>query len=267
MTTLNGVYELTYFRYTLGVSQLWRERRGLAPDANATKVLATMCLPQKRQWKNETVYFFTDASTELIGNATALGQVYACAHMPCMSAGIDRETMRSTLRLSVDEFNFNNAYPGDDRAYAMAAARLGDADIALEMLLKKEPTNAFNEKNGQWQGFFPLLTSSNGQLMYAIAMLAGGWDDGGGVAWPSGWNVTAEGFPQLLTDDEAALAADDSAADTGAQCTTVRDCALNGRCVQGSCVCTAAWSGAKDCSALAFTPAKRASGYVRAPPP
>ena len=201
MTTLNGVYELTYFRYTLGVAQQWRERRGLQPDADAARVLKSMCSPRKRRWRNESVYFFTDASTELIGNATALGQLYACAHMPCTSAGIDRETMLATLRLSVAEFDFNNAYPGDDRAYAMAAARLGDADIALEMLLKNEQTSIFNPKNGQWQGFFPLLTSSNGQLMYAVAMLAGGWD-GGSFTWPSGWSVKAEGFPRLLSDDE-----------------------------------------------------------------
>ena len=198
MTTLNGVYELTYFRYTLGVAQEWRARRGLAPDVHAAKVLATMCLPRKRRWKNESVYFFTDASTELIGNATALGQLYACAHMPCTSAGVDRETMRSTLRLAVAEFNFSNAYPGDDRAYAMAAARLGETEIAIEMLLKHRDPNVFNPVNGQWQGFFPLLTSSNGQLLYAVAMLAEGWDGGGSYAWPSGWSVKAEGMPRLL---------------------------------------------------------------------
>ena len=80
----------------------------------------------------------------------------------------------------------------------MAAARLGETDLVLELLLKNTPTNVFNEKNGQWQGFFPLLTSSNGQLMYAVGMLAGGWDGGGSFAWPSGWSVKAEGFPQLL---------------------------------------------------------------------
>eukprot|EP01050_Picozoa_sp_SAG11_P028469 SAG11_NODE_7615_length_1121_cov_0.768102_2_plen_261_part_01 len=62
MTTLNGVYELTYFRYALGVAQQWRERRGLKPDMDAVKVLQSMCLPRKRTWKNESVYFFTDAS-------------------------------------------------------------------------------------------------------------------------------------------------------------------------------------------------------------
>ena len=97
----------------------------------------------------------------------------------CLGAGIDRETMRSTLRLAVAEFDFSNAYPGDDRGYAMAAARLGEVDIALDMLLKNAETNVFNTKNGHWQGYFPLLTSSNGFLMYAVAMLAGGWDGGG----------------------------------------------------------------------------------------
>ena len=55
MTTLNGVYELTYFRYALGVAQQWRERRGLDPDPDAAKVLASMCPPRKRSWKNESV--------------------------------------------------------------------------------------------------------------------------------------------------------------------------------------------------------------------
>ena len=53
--------------------------------------------------------------------------------------------------------------------------------------------------------------SSNGQLMYAVAMLAGGWD-GGSFTWPSGWSVKAEGFPRLLSDDE----------DTGSTKTTTR---------------------------------------------
>eukprot|EP01051_Picozoa_sp_SAG22_P006993 SAG22_NODE_477_length_9978_cov_2.807268_8_plen_316_part_00 len=236
MTTMNGVYELVYFRYTLSVAQLWRARRGLAPDAASARVIEKMCLPEKRQYKNETVYFFTDGSKSLIGHATALGQVYACAHIPCLSHGAELETMRSTLKLSVAEFNFVNACeccdmyflstvplsachrvcvgdmltreyrppadPGDDRAYAMAAARLGEPEIALELLLKNTPTNVFNPNNGQWQGFFPLLTSSNGQLLYAIAMLAGGWDGGQPFAWPSGWAVKVEGFPKLLPDDD-----------------------------------------------------------------
>ena len=174
----------------------------------AAKCPTHRCLPRKRRWKNESVYFFTDASTELIGNATALGHLFACAHIPCLGAGIDRETMRSTLRLAVAEFDFSNAYPGDDRGYAMAAARLGEVDIALDMLLKNAETNVFNTKNGHWQGYFPLLTSSNGFLMYAVAMLAGGWDGGGSFAWPSGWSVKAEGFPRLLTDDETAGASE-----------------------------------------------------------
>eukprot|EP01048_Picozoa_sp_COSAG05_P019480 COSAG05_NODE_3061_length_2368_cov_6.177171_1_plen_102_part_00 len=53
----------------------------------------------------------------------------------------------------------------------------------------------------------------------------------------------------------------------GKRCITARDCAMNGRCVEGECSCSPAWSGAEDCSALSFTPAERASGYVRIPAP
>jgi hypothetical protein len=201
LTTLNGVYELVYFRYTLSLAQEWRKRRGLEPDVDIANALKTLCLPKERTWKGEHVYFFTDASTELIGNSTALGHLYACAHIPCLEHGVNATMFRSTLKLSIAEFNFNNAYPGDDRAYAMAAARMGETDMAIDMLMMNASTNTFNPQNGQWQGFFPLLTSSNGQLLYAVAMMAGGWDTGN-FTWPSGWAVKSEGFPRLLTDDD-----------------------------------------------------------------
>ena len=43
-------------------------------------------------------------------------------------------------------------------------------------------------------------------------------------------------------------------------CASELDCQLNGECVDGKCVCDAAWSGNANCSTLAFLPAKMANG-------
>eukprot|EP01052_Picozoa_sp_SAG31_P028323 SAG31_NODE_2724_length_5187_cov_2.096895_5_plen_472_part_00 len=50
------------------------------------------------------------------------------------------------------------------------------------------------------------------------------------------------------------------------QCTDAHDCALNGRCVRGKCVCEPAWSASADCTLLAFVPGRRAAGYRQLSP-
>ena len=47
----------------------------------------------------------------------------------------------------------------------------------------------------------------------------------------------------------------------GGACRTAADCALNGRCEQGRCMCEPAWCGSAACSQLRFTPTPRATGY------
>ena len=48
----------------------------------------------------------------------------------------------------------------------------------------------------------------------------------------------------------------------GAPCTGPLDCQLNGECLNGSCLCDAAWRGA-NCSLLNFLPAPLLNGYGR----
>ena len=39
-------------------------------------------------------------------------------------------------------------------------------------------------------------------------------------------------------------------------CTTDHDCALNGDCVAGKCLCDAAWAGSPECDVMAFDKSK-----------
>ena len=202
--TANGCYENTYWLYGLEVAQQWRERQGLPRNREWTAVASTLCRPQQRQWNGSLVYFFDDGSTALVGPATALGQLYACGHLPCLSHGINATVMRNTLAMSTAVFDWDNSYPSDNMVYAMAAARLGQPRVALDIFLRNTSTNIYNPHNGHWQGFYPVLTSTPGGFLYVIAMLAGGWDGDSGqsaktIFPPSeGWALHVEGLRGLL---------------------------------------------------------------------
>ena len=70
---------------------------------------------------------------------------------------------------------------------AMAAARVGEPQIAVEALLKDAGTKNFYDARGVNTGGPCPYLPGNGGLLYAAAMMAAGWD--GGPAHP------APGFP------------------------------------------------------------------------
>lgn len=84
---------------------------------------------------------------------------------------------------------------------AMSAARNGDADRAVDWLL--DPLFIFDDVGMPVGGvrvptpYFP----GSGGLLYAVALMAGGWDGSEGVApgFPKdGWNVHVEGISKAL---------------------------------------------------------------------
>ena len=83
---------------------------------------------------------------------------------------------------------------------AMAAARNGKPALALDYLLHSSPNFQFDEHGLATGGPFPYFPS-NGALLTAIAMMAGGWDDSTGdfPGFPKdgSWIVKAEGFVSM----------------------------------------------------------------------
>jgi hypothetical protein len=78
----------------------------------------------------------------------------------------------------------------DYPAMAMTAARLGEPQKAVDALMMKTPKNRYlpNGHNFQDSSFLPLYLPGNGGLLYAVAMMAAGWD-----GCP---NILAPRFPQ-----------------------------------------------------------------------
>ena len=60
---------------------------------------------------------------------------------------------------------------------AMAAARNGEPNIAVEALLKASERNSYDKRGVNTGGPCPYLPG-NGGLLYAVAMLAAGWEGG-----------------------------------------------------------------------------------------
>ena len=214
--TWNSMYELVQWRWGLETAQAWRQRQGLSRDAGWDTILRTLCTPKQRYLPNgsqsQPVYFFDDGSQGLglrrPNLAYTLGNLYACSYLPCETHGVDKNVMNRTLWLD-QTYDYSEAYPSDIAMYAMTAARLGNAQLAVDLLLLDNPSNRYNEITGQSQArggvgtHWPAFTPSNAQSLMAIAFLVGGWDGDGGVrapGLPRDWQtkVKAEGFAKCF---------------------------------------------------------------------
>jgi len=186
-TTQNPTFELEYWRWGLETAQRWRERLGLKREEKWDRVLRGLSsLPQV-----DGVYVnaesdpntFTDAAKRR-DHPSLLG---ARGVLP--GALSDSETMRRTLRKVMDTWQWNSTWGWDYPMTAMAAARAGEPEIAINALLMGSPKNRYlpNGHNYQREGL-TIYLPGNGGLLTAVAMMAAGWDDGPGQPTP--------GFPK-----------------------------------------------------------------------
>lgn len=178
----NPAFELAYWRFGLETAQHWRERQGLPRNPTWETVLQGLApLPVQ-----EDVYLLEehlpDSYVKWNHNHPSVAGVYGI--LP--GAGIDRGIMKNTLNKIIACWRWPDTWGWDFPMLAMTAARLGEPEQALDLLLH---TNfGFDERGypiggGPW----PYLPSSGG-LLYAAAFMAGGWDGA-----PAG---NAPGFPQ-----------------------------------------------------------------------
>ena len=114
--------------------------------------------------------------------------------------GADAKTAKATLAKIRKLWNFDRVWGWDFPMLAMAAARTGDANTAVDFLLYPSKNFEFDEHGVATGGPCPYFPS-NGGFLAAVAMLAGGWDgmeerefSEESRAFPRGWKVEAEGF-------------------------------------------------------------------------
>lgn len=181
-TSFNPTFELSYWRYGLKTAQAWRERLGLPRNAKWDDVLHHLaplpCLDGFYLQQESMTDTFTQMNWEhpsLIGPSGML-----------FGDGVVPQVMHATILRVMKEWQWDKCWGWDFPMMAMAAARHNEPAIAVDALLYDAPTNQFLLNGCATGGPYPYFPA-NGGLLYAVAMMAGGWD---GAA-----HRNAPGFP------------------------------------------------------------------------
>jgi hypothetical protein len=195
-SSMNPAFELAYWRFGLRVAQQWRERLGLGRNPKWDEVLSKLSpLPTQ-----EGLYLLQEgmADTYTKWNWEHPALVGAYGMQP--GDGADPATMKRTIRRVMEVWEWDRAWGWDFGMAAMAAARSGEPELAIQALLVNSPKNRFwpNGHNYQREHLTAYLPG-NGSLLCALAMMAGGWTGGPSQSAPGfpkdgKWNVRSEGL-------------------------------------------------------------------------
>jgi len=171
--TRDTVFDLAYWRWGLDQAQRWRERLGLPREPRWDEVRRHLApLPvvdgvfvHSAEWYDT----YTKRAWEHPDPIGALGM------LPPME-GVDRETAHRTVLKVWQTWDWKKCWGWDFPWMAMAAARVGEPQIAIEALLKDAGNkNHYDQRGVNTGGPCPYLPG-NGGLLYAVAMMAAGWD-------------------------------------------------------------------------------------------
>jgi hypothetical protein len=240
LTTANPTFELEYFRWALQTAQRWRERQGLPRKAEWDAAIGRLAPPSMRDGLYlpvGTVPDFWDVARSPACRGDAAAEPCKNRDHPSflMAYGfiagdrIDPAAMRRTLDAVAENWDLRQTWGWDFPMLAMAAARLGEPDKAVDWLFADRKNNQWGptgmtprvhldahaedlvpvsggaggvalENNPDGAGYrraaetyFP----SNGSLLLAVGLMAGGWDGSKGHApgFPKqGWTVRVEGL-------------------------------------------------------------------------
>ena len=201
-TSMNPTYELSYWARGLEIAQQWRERLGLARDPDWENKRTHLSALPRKDGKYVALESHPDTWDNIDSRHDHPSFLMALGQLP--GDGVDRETMRRTLHAVLAMWDWKTKIWGwDYPMIAMTAARLGEPEAAVGVLLKSDgPNNGYTQAGHNPNTKLPVYLPGNGALLAAVAMMAGGWD--GAPARPApgfpagaGWVVRAEGFNKL----------------------------------------------------------------------
>jgi hypothetical protein len=171
--TRDTVFDLAYWRWGLDQAQRWRQRMELPREPRWDKVRRQLApLPvvdgvfvHSADWTDT----YSKRAWEHPDPVGVLGM------LPPME-GVDRDTAHRTVLKVWQTWDWNRCWGWDFPWMAMAAARVGEPELAVEALLKEAGgKNAYDSRGVNTGGPCPYLPG-NGGLLYAVAMMAAGWD-------------------------------------------------------------------------------------------
>ena len=224
----NHPFELAYWQYALSVAQQWRERQGLPRHAEWDDIVNNLSpLPKTAdgiytaglpKGKTDNLKSFDPFGTVGANAKPAIStETFAekCRNdhpavlgafglLPRCPVSSDMATARKTLDWVMQHWNWQTTWGWDYGMVAMAAARLGQPETALQALLIDTQKNTYlkNGHNFQTADRLRLYLPGNGALLTAVAMMCAGWDGcqqphNPGFPQDGTWNVRWEGLQRM----------------------------------------------------------------------
>ena len=195
-TTQDPAFELCYWRYGLRTALEWCRRLDLPENTTWKSVLDKLSPLPVQNGLYVTHEGIIDMWSKYTFEHPALTGIYGM--LP--GDGVDKETFVKTLDKVVSTWDFNRTWGWDFPMVAMAAARSGNRELAVDMLMHNSSGFQFDEHGLCTGGPFPYFPA-NGGLLTALAMMCGGWDGSEGLSpgFPANgdWVIKAEGFAQM----------------------------------------------------------------------
>jgi hypothetical protein len=196
-SNLNPTFELAYWYWGLETAQKWRERLGLERQPEWDRVMRLLSRPTIR----EGVYTAIETPPYTIPRDHP-SMVAALGFVPPTPL-IDPQTMKRTFDHVMRTWEWPDTWGWDYPMLAMTAARLGEAEEAVDALFIESEKNRFLANGHNYQSSrLPLYLPGNGGLLTAVAMMAAGWDgcpDRRLPGFPDNgkWNVRWEGLRRM----------------------------------------------------------------------
>jgi hypothetical protein len=197
----NPAFELSYWAFGLKVAQQWRERLGMNRNPQWDEILQNLSpLPTA-----DGLYVALESTPDTFTNrASRHDHPTMLAPLGLLPGDlVDRDTMRATLHAVLELWDWETKIWGwDYPLIAMTAARLGEPEAAVDILLRDGPNNRYLA-NGHvpQRGNIAAYLPANGALLSAAALMAAGWDgsreDLPGFPKDGKWQIRYEGLEKM----------------------------------------------------------------------
>jgi len=174
-------------------AQIWRQRLGLAREPHWDEVRQHLApLPVHDGVFVNSAEWLDTFTNRVSGHPDPTG---VFGMLPSIE-GVDHEIAHRTLLKVWQTWDWKSCWGWDFPWVAMAAARNGEPQIAIDALFKDLGSNNHYDTRGLNGGWY---MPGNGGLLYAVAMMAAGWDgcpDRPAPGFPSdgSWVVKWEGL-------------------------------------------------------------------------
>jgi hypothetical protein len=196
--TRDPTYELAYWHWALSTAQQWRERGSRRREPEWDRVIAGLPKPLVRDGRYAAVA--VEPFTNPADHFSMLCAYGVLPKTPLVEPAMMLATARWVEQPGV--WNWQSTWGWDFPVLAMTYARCGDAEAAVNALLRDTPKNRYLPNGHNYQEpRLPVYLPGNGGTLAAAAMMAAGWDGADASrpapGFPADWNVRFEGLRPL----------------------------------------------------------------------